>query len=289
MMRSIRLNENLRSIANSAIIAFLGAIAIALDLLPSLRSLMEPLFKRVGISNDTVADIVLAIIVGLFLFILSFIINLVIERQHKQLLIAYHGSLATIISSGSSGDRIRDFQLLRSQAHDSILVMGIGMTYFSTDRSYLKALLDKGLSIRLLMINPDIIVQNISSCKTKYSIVIEQKLFDSVFIRPGYTTDVRTSFERLCQFIEDRKSDKVRKGRIELRTYPYLILMNVTMIDEHIEKRDGQMLIEVCPPFSDNRMRIRVSESSDKKMFHILLRAVEELWGKSDVITSDDT
>lgn len=287
MRRSMRLRGNLKSLTNSAMIAFLGAIAIALDLLPSLRNLIETLLKQMGIVNDLLVDIVLAVLIGLVLFLLLILVNSVIEKRARRLLMTYHSSLATVMSADSSGDRITDFQILRSQAKDSILVMGIGMTYFSTDLSYLKELLDRGINVRLLMIDPGILVQSVSSCETKFGTAINRELFDEMFVRTGYATDVRTSFERLRRFVEERRNGGGGKGSVELRTFPYLILMNVTMIDENSERRNGEMLIEFCFPFSDSRMRIRVSEVSDKPIFDSLVRDVEELCRKSDFVADD--
>jgi len=121
---------------------------------------------------------------------------------------------------------------LRSDAKDSMVVMGIGMTYFSSDFSYLKTLLAKDLKVRLLMIDPEIISQPNQEPNEDYSIIIKSNLFDDYFNRQEYSADIRLSFSRLRTFILERKKIQNKKGIVFLEKYPCFIPMNVTIIDE---------------------------------------------------------
>lgn len=184
----------------------------------------------------------------------------------------------------ASGERIRAFRELRSRAKNSMLVMGIGMTYFSADLSYLKSLLERGLTVRLLMIDPDIISTTPSD---KSSYFIKEELFDNYFEREGYSKEVRISLSRLKNFIQKRKNQRKKmKGKVILKKYPYFIPMNVTIIDERDE--NGQMLIELCLPFSDWRVSTLLSSSQHKKFFETINNSVEELWNRSVTVIADN-
>jgi len=171
----------------------------------------------------------------------------------------------------ASGERIQAFRELRSRAKKSILVMGIGLTYFSADLSFLESLLERDLTVRLLMIDPDIVSK----------IFIKQELFDEYFNRRGYSEEVRSSLNRLIDFIQRRKK-QAKKGKIFLKKYSYFIPMNVTIVDE--KHKNGQMLIEFCLPFSEWRLSSFFSLSQHKEFFETISNRVEELWNKSEVI-----
>ena len=169
-----------------------------------------------------------------------------------------------------------------------MLIMGIGLTFLSNDLRYMKVLLEEDLTIRLLMIDPDIIVSTSSfNPNNNPSVVIESSLFDSYFDRRGYSQDIRTSYKRLVVFILGRKKIENKKGRISLRMYPYFVPINVTMVDESIRNKRGRMLIEWCLPFSDWRMSTRLSHSQDKSFFEVISGNIEELWGKSKTVIDD--
>ena len=184
----------------------------------------------------------------------------------------------------ASAERIGAFRDLRSKAKNSMLVMGVGMTFFSSDLNYLNNLLERGLIVKLLMINPDIIS---STPNDKSSYFIKSKLFEDYFERQGYSTDVRTSLNRLTDFIEKRKELKTReKGKVILKKYSYFIPLNVTIIDEKTEK--GQILIEWCLPFSDWRLNSFLSSQQHKEFFEIINNSIERLWKGSEMVIADD-
>jgi hypothetical protein len=138
------------------------------------------------------------------------------------------------------------------------------------------------------MINPDIIDEDDQSpLEREQSISIKKNLFDKYFSRQGYSNDVKTSYKRLVDFIRKRKADKNRIGQIELRTYPYLIPMNVTIVDESDKRERGELLIEWCLPFSEMRMHNRLSQSTDSDMFKVIKHTTEELWEKSRKVVDD--
>ena len=184
----------------------------------------------------------------------------------------------------ASGERIRAFRDLRSRAKNSMLVMGVGMTFFSSDLNYLKKLLERGLIVRVLMINPDVIY---STHNDRSSYFIKAELFDDYFDRQKYSTEVRISLDRLTNFIKKRKELKTRKkGKVIFKKYSYFIPLNVTAIDEKTEK--GQILIEWCLPFSDWRLSSFLSSHQHKGLFEIICNSIEALWKKGEMVIRDD-
>jgi len=170
-----------------------------------------------------------------------------------------------------------------------MLVMGIGMTNFSSDLTYLKTLLEKDLKVRLLMIDPEIISQPNQEPNEDYSTIIKSNLFDDYFNRQGYNADIRSSFSRLRTFILERKKIQNKKGIVFLEKYPCFIPMNVTIIDEKSDKKDsGRMLIEWCLPFSDWRISNRLSSSQHKEFFKVINKTIQKLWDKSDMVIDDN-
>ncbi len=210
-----------------------------------------------------------------------------IDKHYRRSLRIYGRSVESVLWGDATGERIGEFQKLRSDAKNSVLIMGIGMTFLSKDLRYMKVLLEKDLTIRLLMVDPDIVRTPSLNPDNKPSITIEPSLFDSYFDRGEYSKDIRSSFTRLVDFILDRKKIENKKGRIYLRKYPYFVPINVTMVDESIKNKRGRMLIEWCLPFSDWRMSTRLSRSQDKSFFEVISGNIEELWGKSKKVIDD--
>lgn len=287
-MKFWRTNNLLRWLADNPVIIVLATITGILSYFSIFRKGMEWLFKLLRIPCwGWLIEITTFLVWLVFLFVLLTIIKHFVGRRYRKILGIYFGNLKSGIWPDGTGVRTTEFQQLRSDANNSMLVMGIGMTLLSRDLGYLERLLNRNLMIRLLMIDPDIMYQTLSLADNEHSIVIQADLFDQYFNREGYTTEVITSYKRLVNFIAKRKKDDDRRGRISLRKYPYLIPMNVTMIDEHDEKEHGRMLIEWCFPFSDCRMSSRLSQSSDKEMFHTARKNIENLWKKSQKVTDD--
>jgi len=187
-------------------------------------------------------------------------------------------SIVTLEPDGA-GTRIDDFRSLRAKAQSSLYVMGIGMTLFSSDVTLMRTLLKKSLSIRFLMIDPDVIVRS----KTKRirkdlgSVSITEKLFSAFFSRTGYASDIQTSLSRLKERVAEAATSE-HTGSIELRIYPYFLPMNFTAIDE---SESGIILVEFCLPFSDQRLRVLFSKQRNKEMFGAIIDNCEKLWKMS--------
>ncbi len=183
-----------------------------------------------------------------------------------------------------AGTRIDDFRSLRAQAQQSLYVMGVGMTLFSSDVTLMRTLLKRRLSVRLLMIDPNVIArsQNRSVRQNSISVSVTEELFSAFFSRTGYGSDIRTSLSRLKERVAEVGALE-GAGSIELRVYPYFLPMNFTAIDE---SGSGKILIEFCLPFSDQRLRMLFSGQRDKKVFDSIMENCEELWEKSTPVAA---
>jgi len=269
------------------------ALAGAASILSNFNFVEEGVTRLIGLLGIgwVPLPLVKIITMGLFLAILGGLFSIIghyINKRSRQRLGVYDKSVRTILWRDPSGERIREFQELRAQARSSMLVMGIGMTYFSQDLQLLKQLLDENLVVRLLMIDPDVIVESVDSSNPTKTTRIRASFFDRYFDRNGYSTDVRTSFSRLVGFIETRKGQLHKKGRVHLKKYPYRIPMNITIIDETAVNHAGRMLMEWCLPFSTWRLSTRLSRDHDeKKMFDIVQKNLEELWHISKTAAND--
>jgi hypothetical protein len=157
--------------------------------------------------------------------------------------------------------------------------MGVGMTFISADATHMHALLRRGLSVRFLMIDPAVIAtsRNRRAERNSPSVSIMEEAFDALFSRKGYGHDVRTSLSRLREIVASVKAMK-KVGSVELRVYPYFLPMNFTAIDE---RRNGEILIEFCLPFSDQRLRMLFSQQHDGQVFERVMENCERLWNLS--------
>jgi len=191
-------------------------------------------------------------------------------------------SMVTLEPDGA-GTRTDDFRTLRTEAQRSIYVMGVGMTLFSTDVTLMRRLLQRPLSIRLLMIDPDVISQSKSqrARRDSPSVSIMDDSFSAFFSRRGYGSDIRTSLARLKELVAEATSPYV-PGSIELRIYPYFLPMNFTAVDE---SGDGRILLEFCLPFSDQRLRMLFSKQRDGNLFLRVTENCERLWSISKIVT----
>lgn len=272
-------------VKSSAFIAFIIIIVNLLSYFGNLRITLTNTLSQIGITNSTLSDVILILGFGIILMIFLFVIDIILERffQTRLISLSYKTEPPVTFSSDASGERIHDFQILRAHAKKSIFVMGIGLTYFSADYSLLEDLLNKNIFIRVLMINPDIIFQTLSAKKYQ-DIGITSILFDDYFLRRGYSSEIRTSLNRLISFIEERKKMQGRLGRIELRVYPYFIPLNFTIADE---KFDGEILLELPLPFSNHRIRLNFTDKSHGRTYTKIVADTEILWHKSTHILDD--
>lgn len=288
-MRLRAISNLFRWLANNPWIVILAFLASILSYFTGFRSGVEQLLHSVGIESKLVIDIVTFAVSLLLLVALLSIAGYFIDRRYRKRLHIYTGSVESVLWQDASGERISEFQKLRSDAENSILVMGIGLTFFSKDLSYLETLLAKGLMIRILMIDPDIISQTRRTPKRGYghSITIESSLFNDYFVRPGYDADIKTSFNTLKGFVSKRKKVENKRGQVSFKKYRYFIPMNVTIIDESNKSGRGRMLLEWCLPFSDWRMGSRLSLSERREFFEIVIKKMEELWDTSEMVIDD--
>lgn len=287
-MRLRRINNLFRWLVNNPVIILLAALTSILSYFSDIRNGIQQALNLVGIESNLVASIVTFGVVLLVLIVLLSIIGYLIDRRYRKKLRIYSSSVESVLWQDAAGERIKEFQELRSDAKDSMLVMGIGMTFFSADLTYLKTLLKKDLKVRLLMINPEIISRPSQEPNEDYSTIIKSNLFDDYFDRQEYSADIRSSFNRLRTFILERKKIQNKKGITSLKKYPYFIPMNVTIIDEKSAKKDsGRMLIEWLLPFSDWRISSSLSSSQHKEFFKIINKNIQKLWDKSNMVIDD--
>lgn len=276
-----------RQLVNHPWILGLLIIVNVLAYFTGIRKSIAQLLALFNIESQWAVDLVTFALSLLAIVIILSLIGYFLERRSRRRLRIYTRSVESVLWRDASGERISEFQKLRSNANNSILVMGIGLTFFSNDLSYLKTLLEREVTVRILMIDPDIISQDRNNPEYGHSIVIESGLLNDYFVRPEYDADIRSSFNRLRGFISDRKRTKDKKGQAILKKYRYFIPMNVTMIDESDQSEHGRMLLEWCLPFSDWRITSELSRSGQREFFDTHTASIEELWHRSKIVMDD--
>lgn len=270
-----RMGNFLARTANNAVILLFASATGILSYFVDLREEIKIFLNWLGIKSNFMIDILSVCLLIIFIMGIFSILKFLIDRNTRKKLSIYDSSVGTVLWADAAGERIREFQELRADAKNSMIVMGIGMTFFSKDMRNLEALLDKNITVRLLMIDPDSITDVIG--------------FNNFFSRPGYDIDVRTSYNRLLNYISERRKVINRKGRVYLKTFSFLLPMNVTVIDERTSDNGGRMLIEWCFPYSDWRLSSRYSRLKDDEMFDTMMKNIEDLWVNSRRVAADFT
>jgi len=284
-MRLRGVTSGLRLIARNSVFVGVAAVASILSYFGGFRRGVASVLGRANVQSDWAVDVVTLCVFTALLSVLLWAVQRIIATRQRTRVQILDTSMQMVLWSDAAGERIREYQDLRSSAKRSMLVMGIGMTFLSTDLKYVEHLLDQDRQVRLLMMDPDVVTDPFRLVKPGQC-TVERGLFDSYFRRKGYARDLRTSYDRLVSFIVERSRSSDRKGAISLRKYPYLVPMNVTMVDEH-EARHGHMLVEWCLPFGDWRMSARMSQSEHAGQFRLFRDSIEELWRRSERVVHD--
>lgn len=256
----------------------LPVYATLLGYFPSyLQSLEQKVLATTGIANQDIQRGIILFATLLITYVFSFSIRLyyvVLIIINKCMLFRNlngQGILNITSNYKQSGNRIIDFQSLREKATKSIIIMGVGMTKISSEDLYiLEEQLNKGLTIRLLMLNPQVF----EGLDAKHPNIGEDYL-DRYFLRNGYSKEVKVSYDRLVSFINERKRLRVKRGKVELRTYNDFAPINLTAIDEN---EQGELIVEFCFPFSSYRIRIHAEKSKDNDLHAISIDCIENLW-----------
>ncbi|MHA2245390.1 MAG: hypothetical protein ACXADY_10530 [Candidatus Hodarchaeales archaeon] len=289
MSKIFRKKPKLSDVVNNSVILLICMIISFLSYFTPVRTYFTNLLTDVGVDNPVLKEIlviaIFALIIIIIYFILGWILGLIFEEKGKY----YFESTVNIsCSSDALGMRISDFEELRSKAKKSILIMGIGCTFLSKQLSILSKQLDKNISIRLLMIEPEIITSSSNKTLKDRNVIIKDKFIEDYFKTSGYPQDIKTSYNRLYNYIMSRKNIKYRKGEIKLSTYSSLISLNLTAIDEQDKFTNSELIVEFVLPFSDKRIRMKISEKDQPELHGHCLHSIEELWNQSNLIISDN-
>lgn len=275
-----RTKTNLATILISVILAFIAVF----DFFKTPIETLRPLLQNIGLHHEDWAKVALILISASLIFIVIVLVRYIWHKIHMSSLLGVEAVPVVTLASDASGERIHDFQSLRVQANKSIFVMGVGVTYFSSDLSLLDNLLKKNLRVRVLTMSPDVIAKSRSARSRKGTpdIMLSEGLFDKYFCREGYHKDLRASIDRLKKYAMNASSGPLVKD-IELRVYDYFVPLNFTAIDE---SDNGKILLEFCMPFSDQRLRMLFSNREHADLYERILTTAEEIWSLSNPIVS---
>ncbi len=185
-------------------------------------------------------------------------------------------------ANSGHGQRIADYQRLRDEAVASVLIMGIGLTVISQyDREVIRHSVERGLKVRLLMLDPSVVVPTIESAAAG-PLAVSHAEFDAFYDRYDYGHSIVRSMKELLGFISNLRGVP---GRIELRTYAHWTPMNFTAIDE--QTPGARAILEFCMPFSQDRVRISLGTSGNRSdLLERCIATAERLWGGASTVAS---
>lgn len=276
-------SRTVRFVSQLTMAVVLAAISV-FDFLESPVNWLNSNLPFIGENKDW-ARIILVIATTLVVYLAFVLIDLLNRRSRRSIVDSITMVPIVTIAADGSHDRIGDFRKLRADARSSIYVMGIGATYFSSDTTLLKGLLTRNLTVRVLVMSPSVIKRpenrEAAKASNSFPMRVMADVFDKFFARAKYSSDVKSSSERLTEMAQELKS-ATGDVQLEVRAYPYFLPFNFTAID--IEK-DGKVLLEFCIPFSDQRLRMLFSAKEHSDAFKRVIDCAEDLWNKSEQLT----
>lgn len=205
-------------------------------------------------------------------------------------------------------ERNRLFGELRNQAKYSVFIMGLGMTNIVPGDLKAKYL-EKGIDVRLLMINPNVLLEHFSFYGTAknddnsdpynlYDLLMKKNHINEYCKRNRYINLVQDSFENFKEFVIDTESELEEKrnsglyttgtfGTLQMRVFNTFVPMSFTVVNE--KAREGQECIqefiaEFLLPFKDERILVTFSKEEDVEIYKSFVESMENLWEKSDDI-----
>ena len=276
-------SRTVRFVSRLTMAVALAAISV-FDFLESPVNWLHSHLPFIGENKDG-ARIILVIATTLVVYLAFVLIDLLNKRSCRSIVDSITMVPIVTIAADGSHDRIGDFRKLRADARSSIYVMGIGATYFSSDTTLLKGLLARNLTVRVLVMSPSVIKmpekREPAKASNSFAMRVMADVFDMFFARAKYSSDVKSSSERLTVLAQELKSAD-SAVQLEVRAYPYFLPFNFTAID--IEK-GGKVLLEFCIPFSDQRLRMLFSAKEHSDAFKRVIDCAEDLWNKSKQLT----
>jgi hypothetical protein len=160
--------------------------------------------------------------------------------------------------------------------------------------------LKKGIHVRLLMMNPDILlshfdfeqnpIQNsrFTDPDNIFNMLLRKAHIDKYFCRERYFSEVNTSFLRLRKFIleleEDRQKGGQRGASIEMRVFNSFIPMSITAVNRSAQHTSGipqEFVAEFLLPFSPKRFLVPYSIDQNPIVYRAFIESIEELWKNS--------
>lgn len=272
-------SRTVRFVSQLTIAVLLAAISV-FDFLESPVNWLHSHLPLIGGNKDW-ARIILVIATTLVVYLGFVLTDLLNSRSRRSIVDSITMVPTVTIAADGSHDRIGDFRRLRADARSSIYVMGIGATYFSSDTTLLKELLARNLTVRVLVMSPSVIKipgkKEAAIASNSYAMRVMDDVFDKFFARAKYSSDVKSSCERLTALAQELKSTG-SSVQLEVRAYSYFLPFNFTAIDI---AKDGKVLLEFCIPFSDQRLRMLFSAKEHPDAFKRVIDCAEYLWKQS--------
>lgn len=192
--------------------------------------------------------------------------------------------------------RNEKFAELKSKAKCSITIMGVGIT--NVNAKEITSYLNSGISLRLLMMNPNILLdhfnfENFTKSQNEsfdylsaFDMMLKNNHLGRFYDRSQYNLEIVASYNRLKELVETVKEDHLKdskKGNIEMRVFNSFIPMSLTSINSfepYNKERLGkeEFIVEFSLPYSDKRIHIPISKESDIKTYNSFIESIDKLW-----------
>ncbi|MDI9312015.1 MAG: hypothetical protein QM535_17510 [Limnohabitans sp.] len=205
-----------------------------------------------------------------------------------------------VVNHENKAFRNGKFEELKNKAECSITIMGVGIT--NIDTAEIESYLNNGISVRLLMMNPNILLEHFSFNQNSennfdylsaFDMMLKNNHLGKFYDRKKYNIDLIASFLRLEEFVREnteKYNSNSKKGNIEMKVFNSFIPLSFTSINTFNtsnKERFGkeEFIVEFALPYSDKRIHIPILKDNDIKIFNSFVLSIDNLWDNSTDLT----
>lgn len=228
------------------------------------------------------------------------------------------GKIDAFIVEQGAVSRDNKFRDINENVKKTYWVLGIGLTSIESRENKLKKMVEKGMRIRLCMMDPGIAMENLCSNSLNYEVCYLQKLIQKIEKGDISREDIKDELKNIknCKDLLDiyhvlinamhfneyymTKTDY--KGRIQisyenlkriknsivqeygidsfkLKVTDSFIPMSLTITDA--EEAYGRMVVEFHLPFTQYKVWFEISKADNNELFTVFVDFYETVWKKA--------
>lgn len=260
----------------------------------------------------------LAFIAITILFIIACLIFFFLSKR-KKIDIVPDGKIDAFVVAQDADARDEKFKKINKDVKKTYWVLGVGLTSMVTQEPMLKRMANDNIRIRLCMMDPDIIVEdlclnsfnnnacnlkdlmekiktdqieisdlkkefeNLENCKDMleiYHILINVFHFKEYY---DTDTDYKNTIKISCKNLKEIRSTIVREHdqySFELGIADSFMPMSLTIVDA--EEEFGRMIVEFHLPFMQYRVLFEINKKDNEDLFGVFVKFYKIVWERAD-------